>query len=197
MMGRLQDNISARIEVASSHAGQYAPWLAGRVTGLVEDSDVILRWHLAKDMDAADPNMVTIPNHAGAKSHKINTWGRYLLAVDARDIRNALSHENDSEPERVLAMAHMIGEVGLTGENTRHPDRPFLHKLSDSLVASLSISDRSEVPAYYGAVVRVGEGPYIGGIGTVARDNPQDFQSMPTYYAPVAFDRTPSGLNRV
>lgn len=190
-MRRLQDRIVARIEVASSHLGQYAPRLAGRVTGLTEDADIILRWHLAKEMNIADPNMVTIPGHAGAESHNLHTWGRYLLAVEAGSVREM------NNPGRVLAMAHMIGEVGLTGENTRYPDRSFLHVLSDSSVPGLSLPEQSEDFTYYGVVVRVGEGPYIGGIGTVSRNNLRDFHSIPTYYAPVALDQTPSGLHRV
>lgn len=189
-MNSFKDLASAHIEAGLSLAGQFAPKTARKFTHLTEPTDVVLRWHVARHLSEIQEQLCTIPSHPGAKPRDLTTWGRYILAAETDQIKEAIQGG-----KRRLAMAHLLGTVGLVGLNTDWPPHrkvynPLPPEPRGLLTEALSNTWHS------GIVVRVGDGDYIGGFGTVSKSSVRDFQPIPTLNLG-SVQTTPNGLCRI
>lgn len=186
-MSKARDTATAYAEAGLSSLGQHAPRVAAIFTGLHEPRDVLLRWHVARKPRPQD--LLHIAGHPGAHGGNIYTRGRYVLAADA-DLMLREAREYNRRP----AMAHMLGSVGMVGEQVGDGLESFLQPLPPELEERLP-PERQGIP-HLAVVARVGAGEFIGGIGTVGLHGTRYFQAVDTFNLG-AVAATPAGLHRV
>lgn len=149
-MRRLQHNLIASIESATSAVSQH--WLAAakKVTKLDGPQDVILRWHkfAPRHVRQLRSELLEIEGYIGADAHDLKTWGKAIIAC-------AFDENAAKERSRVPASLHMIGDVALVGWSGRQlQGKTFLQPVPDR-------------QGTFATVVRVGEESYFGSLGTV------------------------------